>query len=155
MKTYRVAIGLALLLVGLSGSALADGASAVHAVGERWAAAWSRQDLKTVMSLYAPDAVFMPQSGERWSGVAEIRTHFAPMLPKYKADLHLRSVRVESSGALAFDSGTYTETIVEVGKKKAAPMRFRGNYLFVLRRDAAGHWRLIEQTWTALGSAAL
>jgi len=155
MKTGVAAIGLVLMIAGASGPALADGASAVHAVGERWAAAWSRQDLRSVMSLYARDAVFMPQSGERWSGVAEIRAHFAPMLPKYKADLHLRSVRVESSGALAFDSGTYSETIVEVGKKKAAPMRFRGNYLFVLRRDAAGHWRLIEQTWTALGSAAL
>ena len=106
------------------------------------------------MSLYAPNAVFMPQSGERWSGVAEIRAHFAPMLPKYKADLHLRSVRVENSGALAFDSGTYSETIVELGKK-AAPMRFRGNYLFVLRRDTSRRWKLIEQTWTALGSAAL
>lgn len=149
-----VTIGLIMAVLGVAPAMAADDRQAIHTVSSTWAAAWSRQDLSAVMALYATDAVFMPQSGERWTGVADIRAHFAPMLPKYRADLHLTSVRVESSGALAFDSGTYSEAIVETGKK-SAPMHFRGNYLFVLRRGPAGRWNLLEQTWTALGSAAL
>ena len=142
----------ALALMIVAGAARAASTEYV-AVGAAWADAWSAKNLDAVMALYAPDAEFMPGSVPSWVGTAVIRKNFSGMLAQYSADLRLHSARIEASGHLAFDSGTYDETITEV--KTGKVIHPRGDYLFVFRRQKNGEWKILEQTWTQFGERKL
>jgi uncharacterized protein (TIGR02246 family) len=149
----RRAFVLSCLLVLAATPAPARGQSYASLI-TRWAADWTAGNLDAVMALYAPDAVFHPNGSERWSGRAAIARNFAGVLSKFRADLHLHSVRSEASGDLAYDSGTYAETVraVSGGKK---PLHLTGDYVFLFRRGAGGDWKILEQTWTEYGPQKL
>jgi ketosteroid isomerase-like protein len=106
------------------------------------------------MALYAAEPAFQPSLGERWSGTAAIRQHFAGALAKYRGDLHLHSQRSSASGDLAFDSGTYDETVRSVSGN-GKPKSLKGGYLFVLQRAPGGDWKILEQIWTEAGPSKL
>ena len=120
------------------------------ALGAQWAAAWGAGDLDGVMALYAAEPAFQPSLGERWAGTEAIRQHFAGALARYRGELHLHSQRSSASGDLAFDSGSYDETIRAVSGK-GKPKRLQGGYLFVLQRVPGGDWKILEQIWTESG----
>jgi len=130
----------------------AAGAETPASLSAAWAADWSGKKLDHMMGLYAADPVFLPTSGERWEGARIIRKNFASGLAQFTADLHLHSVRSESSGTLAYDSGTYDETVMPV--KAGKPMHVKGNYLFVFTRER-GTWRIREQTFTEYDAGKL
>jgi len=118
----------------------------VAALSDAWAAAWSAKDLDAIVGLYAPEPVFLANSGERWTGIDEITTNFAMGLSEFTPKLSLHSVRSLCSGNLAFDSGTYDETIT--GRQSGAAGQVSGNYLFVFQRQKTGEWKILEQTFT-------
>jgi ketosteroid isomerase-like protein len=62
------------------------------------------------------------------------------------SDLTFTSLRVETSGDMAYDSGTFQETLVfrESGKR----LKSTGSYLTVYRRGKDGAWLIVEQAWT-------
>ena len=104
------------------------------------------KDIDAIVQLYAPEPVFLANSGERWSGIDEIRTNFAMGLSEFTPKLTLQSKRSADSGTLAYDSGTYDEIITPAKGKAAAYVR--GNYLFVFQRQKNGEWKILEQTFT-------
>lgn len=126
----------------------AQAAERVADLSQRWAGAWNAKNLDATMALYAPDAIFLPTVGKAWHGVAEIRKACAGVLSVYDPHITLHSERSQSSGTLAFDTGTYEETIdpVKGGKSIAA----KGSYLFLFKRGRDGRWRILEQSWSEL-----
>jgi ketosteroid isomerase-like protein len=144
------AISLAVfLLAGSAGNAAVPGASLSY----DWATQWSTKKLDAVIALYAPAPVFLPTSHTRWTGTAAIRKNFSALLAQFNPDIRLHSVRSESSGDLAYDSGSYVETIAPV--KGGTIMHFQGDYLFVFQRQKNGEWKILEQTFTIYDSAKL
>jgi len=144
----RVAATL-VMAVALMGAADAQTPSSLSFA---WAADWSGKKLDPMMRLYASDPVFLPTSGERWEGAAAIRKNLAAGLSRFTADLRLHSIKSETSGTLAYDSGSYEETVMPVRGGKA--MHLKGNYLFVLVREH-GDWKIREQTFTEFDAAKL
>jgi uncharacterized protein (TIGR02246 family) len=134
-------------------------AAPVHAapptdVAQQWAGYWNAKNLSATLTLYAPEPVFLPTSGERWEGEAEIRRNFARLLKKYDPRLTLRSVKSETSGNLAYDSGSFDEVLAPAKGGKA--IRAKGNYLFVFtRKTRRGEWQILEQVWTQSGPGKL
>lgn len=118
----------------------------IDAISTTWAADWSAKKLDAVMALYAPDAVFLPSSHPRWAGTAELRKQFAALQSAFDPDIRVRSAVCETSGDLAYDSGSYNETLAPA--KGGAALHFEGDYLFVFKREAGG-WKILEQTFTA------
>jgi ketosteroid isomerase-like protein len=122
-------------------------------VTQQWAGFYNAKNLDALMTLYAPDPMFLPVSGGRWEGLGEIRRHFLEELAAYDPRLVMRSVRSDVSGNLAYDSGTYTESMAPV--KGGGEIRARGNYLIVYRRKSRGApWRILEQSWTRGAASA-
>lgn len=115
-------------------------------ISQQWAGYWNAKNMKAVIALYAPEPVFHPTVGPTWEGAAEIRKNFAVLLKDYDPDITLHSLRSETSGMLAYDSGTYDETIARV--KGGAPIKARGSYLFLFQKQKRGGWKILEQTWT-------
>lgn len=120
---------------------------------QEWAGYWNAKNLPGVMGLYAAEPVFLPNSGERWSGPKSIRHNFAKLQKQFDPHLNLHSVDCEASGSLAYDSGRYDETLDPV--KGGREIRAKGQYLFVFRRSRDGEWKLLEQTFTFAGGDKL
>jgi ketosteroid isomerase-like protein len=115
-------------------------------ISQQWAGYWNAKNIKALMTLYAPEPVFHSTVGATWDGAAQIRKGFAGILKNYDPDITLHSLRSQTSGTLAYDSGTYDETIARV--KGGAPIKARGSYLFLFQKQKRGGWKILEQTWT-------
>lgn len=126
----------------------ASGANDLAKISAVWAEDWSAKKLDTVMAFYAPEPVFLPTVGPRWEGTDAIRQNFVGVLAAYNPHIVLHSIKSEASGALAYDSGTYEETITPV--KGGAAIPAKGSYLFVFQRQKNGAWKILEQAWTEL-----
>jgi uncharacterized protein (TIGR02246 family) len=140
---------LAFIIAAATGSLAAD----VTSLSNAWAAAWNAKDIDAIVQLYAPEPVFLANSGERLSGIDEIRTNFAMGLSEFTPKLTLHSKTSAASGALAYDSGTYDEIITPV--RGGGVSAVRGNYLFVFQRQKNGEWKILEQTFTQFDPSKL
>jgi uncharacterized protein (TIGR02246 family) len=116
----------------------------VGLVHETWAIDWNDKRLDHVMTLYAEDAVFMRPNDLRTTGWPAIRSLFADTIATNTPHIIFHPITIERSGNLAYDSGTYEETILSGGVTRA----FHGDYLFVLKRESDGRWLIAQQTWT-------
>lgn len=143
---FRAAFVLASILCIAPALAESMRYTPVMDVSQQWAGYWNAKNLKAVMTLYAPAPVFHSTVGPTWEGTVEIRREFAGILKNFDPDITLHSQRSETSGTLAYDSGTYEETIARV--KGGAPIKARGSYLFLFQKQKRGGWKILEQTWT-------
>ena len=109
-------------------------------IGAIWAPDWSAKRLDQIMTLYAPDAIFFTTEGGRFAGAPAVRNFFQNSLATNDATIHMHRVATEQSGKLAYESGSYAETIISGGHKTD----YQGHYLFILRNQA-GHWLIAEQ----------
>jgi uncharacterized protein (TIGR02246 family) len=141
--TRPLAASLLLLTALISVPAFA---SPVSDLSQEWAGYWNARNMKAIMTLYAEDAIFMPTVGRPWTGEAAIRKGFAGVLKVYEPDIHLTSTKALASGNLAYDSGTYDETLALV--KGGRAVHARGCYLFVFAREKRGGWRIVQQSWS-------
>lgn len=115
-------------------------------ISQQWAGYWNAKNLNAVMTLYAPEPLFHPAVGGTWEGTASIRKNFAGLLKDYDPDIALHSERSQTSGTLAYDSGTYDETVARV--KGGEPIKAQGSYLFLFQKQKRGGWKILEQIWT-------
>jgi uncharacterized protein (TIGR02246 family) len=117
------------------------------ALRDRWAADWNAKRLDDIMTLYAEDAVFLRPTAERTTGLTAIRSLFEKVLATNTPHIVLHPITTERSGNLAYDSGTYDETILSAGVSRAT----RGDYLIILKRQSNGEWVIAQQAWTDRG----
>ena len=143
--TFRfAAVVLALMVAPVAAAPVHN--TPVLDISQQWAGYWNAKNMKSVMALYAPEPVFHPTVGLTWEGTVSIRRNFAALLKDFDPEITLHSVRSETSGTLAYDSGTYDETIERV--KGGAAIKARGSYLFLFQKQKRGGWKILEQTWT-------
>lgn len=112
----------------------------------QWAEHWRQKKLDDVVALYAPAAVFLTGTGDRFSGREAIRAVFKTAMEGHTSDLTPRSLVTEASGNLAYDSGDYLETIIPASG--VARTELKGNYVIVFKRQPTGKWLIIEHVWT-------
>ncbi len=112
----------------------------------QWAEYWRQKQLDNVVALYAPDAVFLTGTGDRFSGRDAIRAVFKTAMEGHTSDLTPRSLVTEVSGNLAYDSGDYLETIIPASG--VAKTELKGNYVIIFKRQPRGKWLIIEHVWT-------
>lgn len=126
--------------------AQANATDAFAPLRQEWADDLHAKKIDAALALYSPDATFINPDGSRAHGSDPIRKLFQWAAQTYDSDLSFHPDRVEQSGMLAVDSGTYTETLVLRATGKQQVMS--GSYLMVYRREA-GTWKILEQEWTS------
>jgi ketosteroid isomerase-like protein len=162
MKISRSAALLALALLTLASSTPAPVTKPLTGVAKeianargQWIQELRAKHLDLFLKLYTPDAVFMQPTGERLFGVAALRTLFKKKMSSVTSNPGLKSLDEEDSGDLAFDSGTYTETLTPTSGGE--PQEIAGSYLTIYKRQPSGtgnKWLIIEQAWTVTASSA-
>jgi uncharacterized protein (TIGR02246 family) len=111
-----------------------------------WATALHSKQLDQLVSLYAPDAVFLTESGGRFTGRPAIRELCQRAMNTFTSDIQLHSIAQEQSGNLGYDSGDYSETLV--ANAGGARTETKGTYMMVLKRQSDGRWLIQQQMWT-------
>ena len=111
------------------------------------------KQLDQILTLYAPDASFLPPTSARFTGQAAIRGLFKSVMDAVTSNITLHSIATESSGDLAYDSGDFQETLVPTAGGPNQEMR--GSYVMVLKRQADGQWRIVQHVWTMVGTEVL
>ena len=98
-----------------------------------------------VAALFAPDGVFMPPGHQPIQGLQAIEQKFREYGEKGYHSLRLETTRVESSGDMTIELGSYTFLIPREGDKAAT--NEEGKYLKVWRR--LGAWRIVADCWSS------
>ena len=119
---------------------------------EQWARNLHDKKIEASVAEFAADGEFIEPDGSRVRGTSELRHLFEMITATYDSDLHFESQRVELSGDLAYDSGTYHEALILRASGKA--QRSSGSYLTIYRRGKDGTWLIVEQVWTGSVSDA-
>jgi ketosteroid isomerase-like protein len=163
MKISRSAALLALASLTLASSTPAPVTKPLTGVAKeianargQWIQELRAKHLDLFLKLYTPDAVFLQPTSERVFGVAALRALFKKTMASVTSNPGLKSLDEEDSGDLAFDSGTYTETLTPTSG--GAPQEIAGSYLTIYKRQPAGtsgnKWLIIEQSWTLTAPSA-
>jgi uncharacterized protein (TIGR02246 family) len=114
---------------------------------QQWSASLHDKRLDDAMALYEAQAAFFNPDGSHADGKPAIRALYQAVMRSYDSGLVFHSLHTQVSGALAYDSGDYEETLSprDAGK----PMALRGSYLTVLHRGRDGRWRIRQQMWSS------
>lgn len=134
-----------ILLVALFALLLAPSDS-FEGLRSEWVQDLHQKRIEASVALYAPDGVFIQPDGARIEGTAALRGLFNNITSTFDSDLQFSSQRVQISGDLAFDSGTYTEKLVD--RATGNHLHSKGSYLTIYRRQPDGSWKILEQVWT-------
>jgi len=139
-----------LLLLALQASAPAPSApDPFAALRDQWAKDLHAKHIDDSLAQYSDDADFISDAG-RTHGMGALRQLFQTITTTFDSDLTFTSQRVEVSGDLAYDSGTYKETLLNRATGKTQHMS--GDYLTVYHRMKAANgnavWLIVEQVWT-------
>ena len=112
---------------------------------EQWARNLHDKLIDASVAEYAADAEFIDPGGSRVRGTTALHKLFETVTAMYDSDLTFDSQRVELSGDLAYDSGTYRETLIV--RATAKTQHSNGSYLTIYRRGKNGAWLIAEQVW--------
>jgi ketosteroid isomerase-like protein len=149
MMGFLLMLLLAFQVPGAAKPAPATDQDPFAALRDQWAKDLKGKFIDDSLAQYAPDADFISDEG-RTHGAAALRQLFTTVTKTFDSDLAFHSERIEISGELAYDSGTYKETLLNRATGKAQPMA--GDYLTVYRRTKLPNgnavWLIVEQVWT-------
>jgi len=116
------------------------------ALRQVWAQCLHAKSVDAIAALYTEDGVFLDPSGQRFAGRSAIKDLMRKVTQTFDSTIQLTSLSAERSGALAYDSGTFTETLVD--RSTGSTIHASGSYLQILRRGDDGRWRIAHQVWT-------
>jgi uncharacterized protein (TIGR02246 family) len=114
--------------------------AAIDAGTKRFMAALAKGDLASVAALYTTNAEAFPPNSGVVRGRAEIQNMWKSVIDSGIASANLTTAEVESSGDLAYESGTYEM------KTKDGKVADHGKYCVVWKR-VGGQWLLHRDIW--------
>jgi uncharacterized protein (TIGR02246 family) len=152
--TRPVLAAAAVLAFGSSGFAQPAKDGAVRAAIEKqnaaFSAAFARGDAAALAAAYTDDAIVLPPDAEMVRGKAGIEALWKGLISAGAKSLALTTVDVQSSGALAVETGT---GILKIQPSGAAEQTQSAKYVVVWKRQADGSWKLHRDMWNALPAA--
>jgi ketosteroid isomerase-like protein len=147
MRFWFASLALACAAIAASQPSLFPQAGPAFA---RLRAEWSRnlhdKKIDASVAAYTADGEFIQPNGDRVRGTKALRDLYQTITTTYDSSLTFNSLRTEVTGSLAYDTGTYRESLIVRASGK--PQLSSGSYLTVYRRDPSGAWLIVEQVWT-------
>jgi ketosteroid isomerase-like protein len=107
--------------------------------------------IEQFVMMYAPNASFIG-GGKRFTGRPSIHEITKSVMELFVSEIELRSIKVEFSGDLAYDSGEYRET--QTTLSDGSKISIRGDYLTIYERSAGKKWMIVQQIWTEVSTPA-
>ena len=112
----------------------------INQVRSAWIEAAEADDAAGVAALYADDAVFVSEMSGAVRGADALEQHWTEMFAMV-SDMNVEAEKTEVSGDLAYDYGTFSQTVTP---PDGEPTELTGHYIVVLKRDG-GEWKIVRQ----------
>lgn len=145
MPVFRLLILLMAMAVATPNQQSSSVQDGIAKIRLGWARNLHEKHLDQLVMLYTSDAVFLSSDVGRVSGREAIRGLCKNVMSAFTSDLVFHSIRTESSGDLAYDSGEFSETLVKLAD--GSKTEDHGNYLMVFKRQPDGNWLITQQMW--------
>ena len=131
-------------IIQLGSRRVADEA-AIRAAGDALGAAFEAKDIEKSLSFYVDDPVLFVPKGPAVIGKDALRKAFQPFisLPGLKATTSDLIIDVAQSGDLAFERGSFTNTITDAKGKTTTET---GKLVIVWKKQADGSWKVAADT---------
>jgi ketosteroid isomerase-like protein len=120
--------------------------AALAEIRDAWVRDLHDKKLEPILKFYSPDAAFLQPNGDRITGTAALRNLFQGIMATFDSNLTLRSLSLETSGDLAYDSGEFVETLATIAT--GAKISSKGSYIIIYKRQASGAWQIVQHVWT-------
>jgi len=118
---------------------------AINATSEEFAKAVDAKDVDKIVSYYTDDAVLFAPSGPAAVGKDALRKAWQGFLagPASKIDVSGTVIDVAASADLAFERGSFTNTITDAKGKTTA---VTGKLVDIWKKQADGSWKIAADT---------
>jgi uncharacterized protein (TIGR02246 family) len=120
---------------------------AIEASNAEFVKAYNSKSAAGVASLYTVDAAAFPPDMMRVDGRENIQKLWQGAMDLGISDLTLKTVEVEESGDLAYETGTFALKVP--GNEGSKPVDAAGKYVVVWKKDLDGSWKLYRDIWNS------
>ena len=118
---------------------------AIAKIRTTWKDLADKKDSAGVAALYADDAILVGDGIPYANGRSEIQTRLGQMFAASSIE-SIDSKETDVGGNIAFDYGTFTQTVTP---PKGKPMTVNGYYIVTLKKGADGTWKMYRHLSTA------
>jgi ketosteroid isomerase-like protein len=115
--------------------------AAIEAGNKKFSDGAAKKDAKIIAAAYTPDGQAFPPNADVVKGRAALQQMWQSVLDSGVASIELATTEVESSGNIAYESGTYSM------KTRDGKVADRGKYCVVWKR-VGGEWLLHRDIWS-------
>jgi ketosteroid isomerase-like protein len=105
----------------------------------RFAEAFNRGDLASVVALHTPDALLLGPDSPAERGGQAVEAGFKEMLEAGWKNIEFGSVQIGSDGDLGYHVGTFAADVPTEG---GSDQRVTGKFLDIYKPDGAGTWQI-------------
>jgi ketosteroid isomerase-like protein len=137
---------LSFIFVGTASASDTKIEQALRDLDEQWSKAADAKDVDKTVSFYSDDAIVMPPNAPGATTKEAIRAIWKDLLTDASISWKAKKVEVARSGDLAFSSGTYEVTLND---PTGTPVKDRGKYLEVWKKQADGIWKCVADMWNS------
>jgi len=135
-----------MMLISGSGTALAgQDDAAIEKVRLDFNAAFNEGNAEAIGRLIDADAIWMPPGKPAIAGKDSIAKIYSANFSKKRSKFELKPGIIQSCDGWAFLSGAFTRA--DTPKAGGKAMQASGNYLFVLKKQPDGTWKIARDIW--------
>lgn len=136
-----------MLLVSSSGPVLAgDDATAIDKVRLDFNAAFNEGNTQAISGLIDDNCIWLPPGKPSIVGKDKIVADYANHFAKVRSQFELKPSNIQVCGGWAFMCGDFTR--VDTPKAGGTAQRVSGHYLFVLKKQPDGKWKITRDIWS-------
>lgn len=128
----------------------ADDIAAIRELDQAYAAAWLANDPDGVMATLTEDAVLIPHHGAPVvEGSSAIREFWWPpdSPPTTVSEFMTELDEISGRDGLAYARGRFSLTFSFESEGQRRTISNAGNHLLIVRKNAAGEWRIARRIW--------
>jgi ketosteroid isomerase-like protein len=113
---------------------------------EQWSKAAAAKDVDKTVSFYSEEVVVMPPNAASATTKEAIRAIWKDLLTDASISWKTKEVEVAQSGDIGYTSGTYEVIMTD---PTGTPVKDRGKYLEVWKKQADGTWKCVSDMWNS------
>jgi uncharacterized protein (TIGR02246 family) len=138
-------VALMLLVSGIGIVAAADDKASIDKVRSDFNAAFNAGDARAMARLIDGNAVWLPPGRASSVGKDAITTVYADYFKKFRSKIELKAGDIQVGNGYAFMSSDFSRD--DSPKAGGTVKKVSGHYLFVLKKQADGTWRIVRDIW--------